>query len=102
MADRPRLIRYEGVEELRERVWNLLLAFHETVNVKMDRTIGDSFGDLKFTIAQRIQHALYPNQAQVPGAPDEFKTEREAHEWIQENREHGFDYLVIVTADRYA
>ena len=90
-------LHYEGAKELRERVWNLLLAFHETVNVKMDRTQGDSFHDMVITISRKDQKG--GPYGPVPDAPVTFETEREARAGVQANRENGFDYLVILTAE---
>ena len=69
----------------RERAWNLLLAFHETVNVKMDRTRGDSFNDMVITISRKGQRGG-PYEP-VPDAPVTFETEQEAREWVHDNRE---------------
>ena len=89
---------YEGVEEGRKRVWNLLLEFHDTVNVKMDRTWGDSFHEMVITISRRDQKG--GPYGPVPDAPSTFGTEQKAHTWVQNNMENGFDYLVVLTAER--
>ena len=91
-------LRYDLVEELRERVWSLLLVFHDRVNVKMDRTWGDSFHEMVITISRRDQKG--GPYGPVPDAPSTFGTEQEARKWVQGNKKNGFDYLVVLTAER--
>ena len=95
---KPTPLRYEWVEDLRKEVWNLLLEFHDTVNVKMDRTWGCSFHDMSITISRRDQKG--GPYGPVPDAPSTFGTEQKAHTWVQNNMENGFDYLIIMTASR--
>ena len=91
-------LNFTEVREARERVWNLLLMFHDRVNVKMDRTGGDSFGDMKITISRKAQAG--GEYGPVPDAPDTFETEIAAREWVHANRETSFDYLVILTCEQ--
>lgn len=92
---KPAPLKFQGIGELRERVWNLLLEFHGLVNVKKNRARFDSFGDMVVTVARAAQ--AVGRYGPVPDAPDSFDTDTEAHRWVQNNREKGFDYRVIIT-----
>ena len=72
--------------------------FMTAVNVKMDRTWGDSFHEMVITISRRDQKG--GPYGPVPDAPSTFGTEQKARKWVQNNIKNGFDYLVVLTAER--
>ena len=78
-------------------LWNLLLEFHDTVNVKMDRTCREIvFMTWLLQSPAKIKRAVL--MAQSRSAPVAFETEQKARAWVHDNRDTKFDYLLILTA----